>query len=176
MLIKNYGLFWRRESIFWGKGRNAGHLKGVLSTARSGKPVNFREQQGVYILYDEGFRLVYVGQAGGKNKQRLFKRLEKHRKDHLADRWQRFSWFGVRAVNDTGKLHAETLATHTDLPNVLNHIEAILIEATEPLHNSQGGRFGKKVQQYLQWRDVAHLGPEIPDMVRELWKARSNES
>lgn len=173
MLVKNYGLFWRREWVFWGSGPNAGHLKGVLRSARTDDPVDFREQQGVYVLYDANFRLVYVGQSGGNDQQRLFRRLRNHRKDQLADRWSRFSWFGVRRVNNNGELRAEAAAAHPSLGEVLNHIEAILISAAEPPHNRQGGRFGHNVHQYLQYRDAENLGPDQTEMVRDLWQGRS---
>jgi len=166
MLIQNYGLFWRREHVFWGRGSNPGHLKGI--SARTAEPVDFREQQGVYCLYDDNFRMVYVGQAGSGNR-RLFSRLKSHTKDPLSDRWSRFSWFGVRAVNLDGSLRAENEKTRPLVSDVLNHIEAILIAAAEPPHNRQGGRFGEKVEQYLQYRDEENLGPAVPEMIRELW-------
>jgi hypothetical protein len=133
--------------------------------------VDFRQQQGVYVLYDENFRIVYVGQAGANDQQRLFDRLKQHTKDTLADRWNKFSWFGVRAVNANGALRAEATAAHPSLGDVLNHIEAILIAAAEPPHNRQGGRFGEDVEQYLQYRDTDQLGPELVEMIRELWEA-----
>ena len=169
MLIRNYGLFWRREWVFWGRGKNAGHLNGVPADAITAQPINFRMQQGVYVLYDENFRMVYVGQAGVGDKQRLLDRLKQHTKDQLADRWNRLSWFGVRSVNASGKLHVEKSAAHPKLSDILNHIEAILIVAAEPPHNRQGGRFGKGVKQYLQVRDKDHLGPEVADMIKDLW-------
>lgn len=64
-LVMNYGLFWHRSRIVWGRGNNRGHLKGRL--AKTGTPVDFRDQRGVYCLYDDNFRLVYIGQAGGGN-------------------------------------------------------------------------------------------------------------
>jgi hypothetical protein len=170
MLIQNYGLFWRRLWIHFGAGRNAGHLKGILAGAKKSEPIDFREQQGVYCLYDDGFRLVYVGQAGGKNNQRMFERLRQHREDAVAERWSRFSWFGVRQVLATGALKAEKDVAHPNIGDVLNHIEAILIAAAEPIHNRQGGRFGEKVEQYLQYRDEDNLGPDMEDMVKDIWE------
>jgi hypothetical protein len=87
VLIQNYGLFWRRALIHFGAGKNAGHLKGKLIGAKRDDPVDFRDQQGVYCLYDDSFRLVYVGQAGGKNDQRLFDRLKQHREDFVSHRF-----------------------------------------------------------------------------------------
>jgi len=39
-VIKNYGLMWRRDSVFWGKGNR----KGVLGGRRSGKVIDFRDR------------------------------------------------------------------------------------------------------------------------------------
>jgi hypothetical protein len=169
MLIQNYGLFWRRDRTHFGAGSNAGHLKGILAGAKRSEPVDFRDQQGVYCLYDDNFRLVYVGQAGGKNDQRLFDRLRQHRDDSVSDRWTKFSWFGVRQVNQSGKLKALKKAAHPVISDVLNHIEAILIAAAEPVHNRQGGRFGDTVERYRQYIDEEKLGPGIREMVHDLW-------
>jgi hypothetical protein len=175
VLINNYGLFWRGDQIFWGWQGVAGHLKGVEAKSTTSKPVDFREQQGVYALYDSSFRMLYVGQAGANDQQRLFDRLKQHTRDQLAERWSRFSWFGVRPVNTTGALRAEKTAAHPSLGDVLNHIEAILIAAGEPPHNRQGGRFGDDVEQYLQFRDE-RLGPEPTEMLRELWEEKISAS
>lgn len=169
MLVQNYGLFWRREWIHFGAGSNAGHLKGLMAGAKTAEPVDFRDQQGVYCLYDNSFRLVYVGQAGGKNSQRLFHRLRQHREDYVASRWTQFSWFGVRSVLNSGGLKAVKSAAHPAIGDVLNHIEAILIAAAEPVHNRQGGKFGDDVEQYLQWRDKDNLGPGTSAMIRDIW-------
>lgn len=171
MLIHNYGLFWRRDCVYWGKGKNAGHLKGRISP--TSKQVDFRDQIGVYVLYDDNYSMLYVGQAGGKNNQRLFGRLKQHRTDHLANRWTRFSWFGVSSVDrrsyTLSPITEETKAT--GIASTLNHIEAILIVAGEPPLNRQGGRFGEKVRQYFQYRDEKMLGPDQETMLKQIWKA-----
>src|ERR1700688_846279 len=169
MLIHNYGLFWRRKDVFWGRPKKTGHLKGILAQETTSIPVNFREQAGVYILYDDSFRLVYVGQAGAGN-QYLFSRLKQHKKDSLADRWTRLSWFGIRWVRKNGKLSAGAAQQSIKAAQILNHIEAILISAAEPPHNRQGGRFGNEVEQYLQYRDENALGPDAESMLKHLWK------
>lgn len=168
MLIHNYGLFWRRSDIFWGRAKVSGHLRGYPARGAF-RTVDFRNQQGVYCLYDDNFHLVYVGQAGANDNQRMFDRLKQHRTDALADRWQRFSWFGIRWVTKGDKLAAEADGAHTTAGKVLNHIEAILISASEPPHNRQGGRFGGEVMQYLQYRDEA-LGPDQMQMMRDVWR------
>jgi hypothetical protein len=172
MLIRTYGLFWRREWIFWGRGNAAGHLRGVPAASRTSDPTDFREQQGIYCLYDDNFRLVYVGQAGANDQHRLFGRLRNHRTDQLSDRWTKFSWFGTRAVNNDGSLRVEAKAAHPTIGEVLDHIEAIVISVSEPPHNRQGGKFGENVIQYLQYRDIDNLGPDLDSMVRDLWKQK----
>ncbi|MEQ8246207.1 MAG: GIY-YIG nuclease family protein [Alphaproteobacteria bacterium] len=171
MLVQNYGLFWRRDRIFWGRGKRRGHLKGLYTSEQTGDVVDFRDQQGIYVLYDSSFELVYVGQAGSGERQRLFLRLKQHRSDQLADRWERFSWFGIRKVNQDCTLKVEKKTVKPAINEVLNHIEAILIASAEPPHNRQGGRFGENVEQYLQYHDVENIGPGVDDMVRQLWKA-----
>jgi hypothetical protein len=150
MLIQNYGLFWRREKVSWGaqgRGRN-GTLLGRYARHLRDAAVDFREQQGVYVLFDDSFKVVYVGQAG-RGEQRLFNRLRNHKSDHLAERWSRFSWFGLLPVVN-GVLNLEHAIPEQPVVGVLNHIEAILIAAAEPPLNLQRGRFGNEVQQYLQ--------------------------
>jgi hypothetical protein len=168
MLIHNYGLFWELENVFWGRQKVEGHLKGIRADSLMSDPVNFREQQGVYVLYDQSFRLVYIGQTGSGDR-RLFSRLRDHTSDKLSERWSRFSWFGVRWIKNDGYLANEVEKVTSPLDDVLNHVEAILIAAAEPVHNRQGGRFGKEVHQFLQYRDEPQLGLSLQEMVRELW-------
>ncbi|MGH8531892.1 MAG: GIY-YIG nuclease family protein [Gammaproteobacteria bacterium] len=172
MLIQNYGLFWKVGDVFWGKPAVTGHLMGVPASNTTATPVDFREQIGVYVLY-ANYDLVYVGQVGTGN-QRLFDRFKQHRRDALAERWNQFSWFGIRRVKKNGELSQEADATHSGLSYVLNHIEAILIHTVEPRHNRQGGRFGEEVIQYLQYRDGKALGPTVDEMIQDLWK-KGNE-
>src|SRR5712692_8366035 len=105
-IIQSYGLFWLSDNVFWGRGRQGGELLGVPARAVSSKPIDFREQIGIYVLYS-GHQMIYVGQTGSKN-QRLFTRLKLHQRDALARRWDHFSWFGLRRVLEKGKLSIET--------------------------------------------------------------------
>lgn len=174
MLIQNYGLFWKRSDVFWGHQGVTGHLKGLKADNLKSDAVDFRNQQGVYVLYDDNFRLLYVGQAGSSDDQRLFVRLRQHKRDPLADRWTKFSWFGIRWVTKKGQLSSEAFGAHTTNGEVLNHIEAILISSAEPPLNRQGGRFGVDVEQYRQFRDANALGLDVADMVRALYKQISD--
>ncbi len=169
MLVRSVGLFWREDNVFWGAGSNSGSLYGVPFNATTQEPINFRKQIGIYALYAD-YDLVYVGQAGAGN-QTLFSRLKHHRKNDLAGRWNRFSWFGVLRVLNSGALASKTDALHPDVPGVLNHIEAILIHAAEPPMNSQGGRFGNNVTRYKQVRDE-RLGLTDHEMIKKIYAAR----
>ena len=130
------------------------------------EPVDFREQQGVYVLYDETTTMVYVGQTGNGD-DRVFTRLRRHTSDHLSRRWSKFSWFGIRQLNQSLALRAEKAGATEDVTTVLNQIEAVLIAAAEPLLNRQGGRFGK-ADEYVQHRDVERLGLSLDQMIREI--------
>lgn len=168
MLFYNFGLFWKKRDVHWGRQGVAGHLSGRLATNVTADVVDFRDQSGIYVL-QSSFRVVYVGQAGYGN-QKLFERLKQHTKDHLADRWDTFSWFGTRDVISGGYLKAEKDNYSAEHGVLLNHLEAILIAVTEPPLNRQGGKFGSGVDQYLQHRDEDSLGPSPDDMIQEVWR------
>lgn len=167
-LIQTVGLFWQEQNVFWGRGRQAGALYGVPSSNVTADPIDFRDQVGVYVLYAD-YDLIYVGQAGG-GANKLLHRLKQHRSDDLTGRWSRFSWFGLRRVLSSGDLSNVNQAAHPPLPEILNHIEAILIHSAEPPLNRQGGRFGDAVTRYLQVRDE-RLGPTPEEMIRDLHNA-----
>lgn len=153
MTIKNYGLMWDRESVRWvGTKGNAATLLGqgpIGNSIKDQVEVDFREQIGVYILYrNEG--VVYVGQAGAGNNT-LFSRLRNHLTDHLADRWDKFSWFGVRKVNKNGTLSITQgeLNRRLKANEILDLLEGLLINVVEPPLNKQGAKWSG-IEQYFQ--------------------------
>ena len=157
MTVKNYGLMWDRECVHWGgtKG-NPGRLMGfgpIGSAKKNQNDVDFREQIGVYILY-WGEKVIYVGQAGVGDST-LFSRLKDHLEDHLADRWDRFSWFGVRSVNKTGKLSKAkgVLSRKINSSQILDLLEGLLINVVEPPLNRQGAKWSK-IEQYYQYQEA----------------------
>lgn len=112
-------------------------------------PVDFCGQLGIYLLYD-GREVVYVGRT---TERPLGRRLYEHTLDRMSVRWDRFSWFGLLPVSETGelgKLPASFAAT-----KLIPALEAILIEALEPRQNRKRGDDLAAVE-YIQKSD-----PEI---------------
>lgn len=174
MLIQNYGHLWERRYVHWGRGSNRGHMHGYRTPSDDG--ADFRDQIGIYILFDKNYAPVYIGQAGS-GEQRLFHRLKQHQKDHLWNRWEYFSWFGFRRVNGNGKL------SERDTPNkvfradgaaLLNEMEAALLVALEPKLNKQGPRwkdveeFFQYVEDDLQERSISEAIHQIEDLKKQL--------
>jgi hypothetical protein len=159
MLIRNYGHLWERKYINYGTGGqgNKGNLRGYITEKHK---ADFREQIGIYVLFDKDFAPIYVGQAGN-GQRKLLSRLNQHETDHLWNRWDFFSWFGFRRVNQSGKLSA-----FDDVEKIfkakgsllLNEIEGALITALEPKLNKQGAR----------WKDIKEYFQDIDDEMREL--------
>jgi hypothetical protein len=147
LLVRNIGVFWRRDQVFWGSPGKSGHLYGVPQDRMSAEPTDFWEQTGVYALY-ANYNIVYVGQTG---KRGLGKRLYDHVWDHLSGRWNQFSWFGVRYAHTTSDELSEPPTLRVlSLQTVLNHLEGVLIEVAEPPMNGQKGRFGTQVIRFEQ--------------------------
>ncbi len=147
MLVRNIGLFWKESAVNWGapgKG-GSGQLLGVLSTGKRAGIVDFWDQRGIYALYAD-YDLVYVGQTAT---QSLGKRLRDHRKDDKAERWDRFSWFGLRIVRENNTLQKAPKNLAEKATDVLDHIEAVLSIVAEPPLNRQRGRW-RKIELYLQ--------------------------
>lgn len=141
---------------------------GKRRSAKSrGDKVDLRGQVGIYALYDAEFRLLYVGKVGGgTGKNTLFARLKQHGAPSggtrgLAARWRYFSWFGVLRVVKGKKELAEPAETKsTTRRDILNALEAVVIEIAAPDLNRQGGRLGGAIE-YLQYTaDYAEQSPE----------------
>jgi len=158
--IKNFGLLWERRFIKWGRGRTKGHLKGRAKRRKS-KIADFRDQIGIYVLYDKDLKSIYVGQAGRGKDKKLFNRLKRHRSDHLGNRWAYFSWFGLRKINRNGTLYDR------DTPQkqysargqlLLDQFEGALIAVAEPLLNKQGSK----------WRGAEEFYQQVDEDTREI--------
>lgn len=142
-LINAFGMFWRREEVHW-QGK-ATRLRGVQQDGAT--PTDFAGQAGVYILYD-GNRVVYVGRVTAT---RLGHRLAEHTRDRLSARWDRFSWFGVRPVEENGTLGAVP-AAGISVDTLIATMEALLIEGIEPPQNRRQGD-GFNAVEFIQAAD-----------------------
>jgi len=143
-IISSFGMFWRRDAIDWVS------TPRILGMQQIGaEPVDFHKQIGIYLLYD-GREVIYVGRATDRP---LGKRLYEHTLDRFSSRWDRFSWFGLLPVSETGTLgeQPESYAGTKIIPA----IEAIMIEALEPRQNRKRGDDLSAVE-YIQKED-----PEI---------------
>lgn len=164
-IIKNYGFLWERKYIYRGSGGNgnAGHLLGVTTNKRE---TDFKEQIGVYVLYDKNQHIVYVGQAGNGNAT-LFSRLKHHMSGALWNRWEYFTWIGFRDVNANGALsnqqNVESSVSGFKYADALNEIEGILIEVIEPKLNKQSGRL-KDAVEYFQKVDNRTVDVSLQDL------------
>jgi hypothetical protein len=143
-IVTSFGMFWRRDAVEWS---TTPKLLGMQQLGAT--PVDFYKQLGIYLLYD-GREAIYVGRTSDRP---LGRRLYEHTLDRMSARWDRFSWFGLLPVSESGQLG--------DLPStyaaakLIPALEAILIEALEPRQNRKRGDDLAAVE-YLQKND-----PEI---------------
>jgi hypothetical protein len=143
-IISSFGMFWQRDAIEWLS------IPKILGMQQIGaNPVDFHKQIGIYLLYD-GREVIYVGRATDRP---LGRRLYEHTVDRLSSRWDRFSWFGLLPVSDTGELG--TLPGSYLGTKIIPAVEAILIEALEPRQNRKRGDDLSEAE-YIQKED-----PEI---------------
>lgn len=124
--INAFGMFWRRDWINWECPELIGRQEGADLN------VNFNEQVGVYLLHDRD-RVIYVGRAGDA----LIKRLKAHTSGRFGGRWDRFSWFGLKPVTENGTLSDPE--ERWEQLDVIETMEAILIECLEPSQNRKRG-------------------------------------
>src|SRR4051794_2446776 len=91
--IQCYGLFWDVDEVVW-SGRDFRILGRIGSHGDSLRVCDFRNQVGLYVLYDD-YGPYYVGLT---RRQPLGNRIRTHLDDHHRGLWDRFSWFGFRGV------------------------------------------------------------------------------
>jgi hypothetical protein len=154
LAIRNFGHFWNRDLVDWGRQRVSGQLLGYRLVDRRPVVVDFREQIGIYVLFTAQREVVYVGQAGAGDR-RLFLRLRDHTTNNLRDRWTNFSWFGLREVNSSNLQLSEHQRPDSKCSGsnseALNEIEAILLQLFEPRLNKQGPRWGDETLEIFQY-------------------------
>ena len=181
--IKNYGLYWRRDQVEWGsKGPgNSGKLRGYAGNGKT--PVDFRAQAGVYVLYDgadiPSSRVTYIGQVGRSNGDSLYARLyDHHARDHLWNRWTRFSWFGVFAIGKKGLTQTKVAKTYADsLGSVIDHLEGVLITVLEPPLNKRGANWDGATQCFQHLPAVVDpVGAQLEALAGQIAELRGRLS
>ncbi len=144
LTVKAYGLHWDRNSVDWSATR--GQLWGQQD--ENFRPVDFADQDGIYLLHSWN-EVVYVGQTfTGKGPAGLYSRLRDHHTDRdrrKSDRWDTFSWFGFKPVDEQGNLLPAPPSA--ELASVIDVVEAMFIEALMPRLNMQAGRGFKKLRE-----------------------------
>jgi hypothetical protein len=159
--IKALGMYWRRDYVIW---NSKPRILGVQT--QNSKPVDFSEQNGIYILYDRD-RPIYAGRAVD---QGLGKRISQHTIDRLNGRWDRFSWFGLFDVSEDGSLEIIRNRKY-DFESVIADFEAILIEALEPVQNRKRGD-GLKAVEFIQKEDEEIEAAQQETFIRKLLNAK----
>ena len=128
VIVACFGMFWERSRITWSTTPSISGMQYIGSD-----PVDFCNQVGVYLLYD-GREVVYVGRTIDRP---LGRRLFEHARDRLRTRWNRFSWFGLLPVLESGNLG--NLPNSFSAAKMIPTLEAVLIEALEPRQNRKRG-------------------------------------
>lgn len=155
--IRCYGLFWRADQVLWQPGRGRREFR-ILGHRGENRPslalCDFRDQRGIYVLYDD-YGPYYVGLTRDTP---IGNRLRRHTLDRRAGKWDRFSWFGFRRVLRKApagiqalggvprKLLAESRWTIGD-------IEALLIQSLGTQH--RGNRQEMRFAAAQHWDQVA---------------------
>ena len=176
LAIRNFGHFWSRKHVEWGWQKVTGTLQGYRLVDRKPFIVDFRDQIAVYALFTPSREVVYIGQSGASD-QRLFLRLRQHTQNTLRDRWEFFSWFGMRRVNETNRKLSDAQKPDSNCTGsnaeALDEIEAVLLQLFEPRLNKRGPNWGDDTEEYYQyvrseWEDV----PPLMDDTNQLFLDR----
>lgn len=175
-MITHYGLFWSERDVFWGRQGKSGQMLGreesqreqrgaPTKTEREDSKEDFREYVGLYCLYSDS-QLLYIGESGLGTQSNLFDRLKQHRKDMMAGRWDRFSWFGRETCN--GK---------TSIKSALKQLEAITIAIINPGFNKQSGAFAnaKQVFQITHEESEGDLETKLSRIAKQIDELRDRK-
>lgn len=158
-IINAFGIYWSRHQVYWKKNPD---LLGIQQLGAT--EVNFKDQRGIYLLYD-GREVIYVGQA---IEQTLGERLKQHLTDRLSGRWDRFSWFGFYSVTDKGHLDDRKKFQNLDIQEMANILESILIESMEPRQNRKQGNNTLVGMEFLQQESPEIKKQRNAELIREL--------
>ena len=143
----------------WSPGRGSRDFR-LLGRIGSNRPnlaiCDFRNQRGIYVLYDD-YGPYYVGLT---RETPIGNRLRSHRKDRHAMKWDRFSWFGFRRVlqgTDGGIRKLGKVPEHllTESKWTIGDIEALLIQSLGTQH--RGNVREMRFAAAQQWTQIVDL-------------------
>ncbi len=157
MIVRAFGLYWSITGVDWAKKQ----IFGVDDEDKPTMTTNVWRQSGIYCLYHE-YEPIYVGRALVDN---LGERLDEHRFDRLAGRWDSFSWFGARQVNADGKLRAFETRLNTK-EEIIKSLEAFALIAFDPRLN----RRHESIPGAKQFIQKADKPKAIRTLVEEIHK------
>ncbi|WP_299375217.1 GIY-YIG nuclease family protein [uncultured Tateyamaria sp.] len=170
-IFSSFGHYWRRDLVDWDE--HSAPISGCLTRHSITPDINIRRQKGIYVLWDNQRRPVYVGQVGkGKTPSRtFFARLKEHLTGQISDRWTHFSWFGILPYDEKGHASADIEAeiAGVSFETGLNQLEAILMSVIEPPFNSKGPQWAGAAQ-YYQWSEYEDV--TLDDVYSEVKKLR----
>ncbi len=120
-------------------------VAGEISRMRSEGTSIVRTEPGVYSLQEDNSTSQpplprdVVGKTAALENG-LFDRLNYHRQQHVwSGKWERFSWFGIRRVNENGEMVDVEDPPSPEVVTAL--MEAVLIETLRPSFNRQQGNY-----------------------------------
>ena len=156
--IRCYGMFLDRSEVDWSPGPGNANQFRLLGRVGQRRPrlqvCDFRDQRGIYVLYDD-HGPIYVGLA---REQAIGNRLRAHTRDRHIKSWDRFSWFGFGRVlvgtNDDGtqKLGETPKKLLSNSARAIGDVEALLIQA--PGTYRTGNRQQMKFASASRWEQV----------------------
>jgi hypothetical protein len=161
--IRAYGLFWRADQVRWSPGTGPFRILGRVGQNKGTLRVcDFRDQRGIYVLYDD-FGPYYVGLA---HYQAIGDRLKAHAvTDQHRNKWDRFSWFGFRSVlaatngDGTRRLGVVPKQLLTESKQTISDIEALLIQSLGTQH--RGNKQQMQFHSAVKWLQIMDYETEI---------------
>ena len=140
ILVRFYGEFWNPDLVNW---ENKWELHGVDS---HGRTIDAYEQRGIYVLYED-YVPVYIGKAV---EQSIGSRLQHHRaSQRRGERWDRFSWFGLKRINKDGYMSKrKPNIIHVKPSELISTLEALLILIAVPCLNARKETLKNAVRVY----------------------------
>ena len=151
--VTAYGLHWERDKVDWVSGRILGY------DTDPKQPIDFSDQQGVYLLHNWQ-STVYVGRTEAERNGLSQRLRHHHRRSDWSGKWERFSWFGLRRVDDAGNIFDGPDSAAKD--TVVALMETLLIEVLGPaLNRNQGDYRGTLYRQAIDPKVARELALDI---------------